>query len=127
RSRRWTARLACGRADRPGEAMRLGLGEQLVLAGAVLVQPDRLFRPALVDDLAALDEDRPVAELGHVREVVGHEDDRLGAVDELLDPQLAPRAEGLVAGPQDLVEEEDVGGARRGDRKAEAGAHARGI
>ena len=41
-------------------------------------------------------------------QVVGDEDDRPGLADELADAGLAARPEGLVAGPEDLVEQQDV-------------------
>ena len=79
------------------------------------------------DDLALLEQDRPVAELADEGQVVGHQHDRLGSIDELADARLAARAERLVAGAQDLVEEEDVGRRRGRDREAQPGSHPRRV
>ena len=63
------AMAACG-VPRPG----LGLVR--------LVELDHLGRLALHDHEAVLDEDGPVAVLGHPAHVVGDQDDRLGRTDD---------------------------------------------
>ena len=48
---------------------------------------------AFLDQLAALHQDGPVAELGDEAQVVGDEHDRAGLADQLADPRLAAGAE----------------------------------
>jgi len=89
----------------------------------LLVDLDDLLGLALGDDVALLDQHRPVAELGDPVHVMGHEDDRLRASRQLQHPGPALLAEDLVAGGEDLVEEEDVGVDGRRDREPETGPH----
>ena len=66
-----------------GKALGAFLGEKLVLDDPLAVQVDDLPGGTLPDDLALLQQDRPVAELVDQGHVVGHQDDGLGAIDEL--------------------------------------------
>ncbi len=71
-----------------------------------------------------IDDDRACAQVENGRQVVGDEDERYAAVDQLAHPFDAAILERRIADAEHLVDQQDVGIEMRGNRETEARVHA---
>ena len=100
------------------------LGAFLVHA---LVPPRDLARRAVVDDAAAVEQQRARAQLAHAGQVVADEEHRAAFVPEILHAAQAAVAEMQVADRQHLVDDQDLRLEVRRHRKRQPHEHAAGV
>src|SRR5262252_1514625 len=103
--------------------MRVGV----VRVAALSELRDRFSGTAVELDGAALDEDRPGAEVDDRGQVVRDEDQRHAAPEQLAHPRDAALLEADVADAEYFVDQQDVGIEMRGDGKAEPRVHPRRV